>query len=287
MRKTEVFNVYDHNYLSGADVLTPLPQFVKFEAEGELSSEYGIARNGKVTVNWIPTSDDILYAKLYDIDGNVMSWDTVHGDCDCNIPEGDWVDLGLPSGTLWATRNVGANAPEEYGYYFAWGETQPKSNYTWGTNRYYRCNDNDCGWIKYCTNSIYGYNGFVDNLTTLQSGDDAATANWGSGARTPSYDDWVELYEHCDWSWVTRNGVNGAQFIGPSGYCLFLPAAGGRWDDELGYAGSSGDYWSSSLTAGYPDNAWSFYFGSGGYYMYYYYRTLGQSVRAVRSARQN
>lgn len=75
--RTESFNVYDQNHLFNTEVLTPLYQFVKFEADGELSSEYGIAQNGQVTVNWTPTSSDILYAKLYDIDGNVMAWDTV------------------------------------------------------------------------------------------------------------------------------------------------------------------------------------------------------------------
>ena len=86
-----------------------------------------------------------------------------------------YVDLGLPSGTLWATCNVGADTPEGYGDYFAWGETQPKDVYNWSNYQY--CNGSHDQLTKYCNNSSYGYNGFTDNLTTLQPGDDAATAN--------------------------------------------------------------------------------------------------------------
>ena len=94
-----------------------------------------------------------------------------------NEPQGDWVDLGLPSGLLWATRNVGANSPEDYGNYFAWAETSPKSVYDWDTYIYTCGNWGDL--TKYCDNSNYGCNGFTDNLTILQPGDDAATANYG------------------------------------------------------------------------------------------------------------
>lgn len=116
------FKVFDYNYLAGQDVATPLPQIVKFEAEGQLSAEYGIANNGVVSVEWTPSDNDILYARLYDTEGNAIAWDTVKAgecDCDCNITEGDWVDLGLPSGLLWATRNVGAASPTDYGNYYS------------------------------------------------------------------------------------------------------------------------------------------------------------------------
>ena len=91
----------------------------------------------------------------------------------------EYVDLGLPSGTLWATCNVGASKPEDYGGYFAWGETNPKNVYDWTT--YKLCRGTDRTLTKYCNDSYYGYNGFTDNLNTLQSNDDAATANWGIG----------------------------------------------------------------------------------------------------------
>jgi hypothetical protein len=281
--KTATFNVFDQNYLFNTEALTPLPQFVKFEANGQLSSEYGIAQSGQVTVNWTPTSNDILYAKLYDINGNVMSCDTVHAP-ETPEPQGDWVDLGLPSGLLWATRNVGASSPEDYGDYFAWAETQPKSYYDWSTYQY-TCNDSRKGLTKYCTNSSFGCNGFIDNLTILQPGDDAATANYGG--RMPTKEEWQELNNYCTSVWTTQNGVNGRRFTGPNGNTLFLPAAGRRWHDGLGYAGDYGCFWSSSLHTGYPDGAWSFDFGSGGTYVYSSNRYDGRSVRAVRSARQN
>ena len=195
----------------------------------------------------------------------------------------DWVDLGLPSGLLWATRNVGATSPEDYGDYFAWGETSPKSIYDWSTYRY-------CNWVnayvnadgqnlltKYCSLSGYGYNGFTDNLTTLQPGDDAASANYGG--RTPTKEEWQELMDHTTSQWTTQNGVNGHRFTGPNGNSLFLPAAGVRGDSSLYFDGSSGDYWSSSLSTDYPARAWRFYNQN----MYYDgSRYYGRSVRAVR-----
>jgi len=197
-----------------------------------------------------------------------------------------YVDLGLPSGTLWATCNVGADTPEGYGDYFAWGETQPKTTYNWITYRY--CNGSFDQLTKYCSASYYGYNGFTDNLTVLQPGDDAATANWGSGARMPTRQEWEELEAYCSSVWTTQNGVNGRRFTGPNGSTLFLPAAGGRWYDELGHVGSNGFYWSSSLYTDGPNGAWNFYFYSGNTGMNDDGdRDCGQSVRAVRSSGQN
>ena len=192
----------------------------------------------------------------------------------------DWVDLGLPSGLLWATRNVGATSPEDYGDYFAWGETQPKEVYDWST--YIYSNGADDQLTKYCSNSDYGYNGFTDNLTILQPGDDAATANYGG--RTPTKVEWQELLDNTTATWTTQNGVNGRLFTGTNGNSLFLPAAGFRWDSSLNDAGSFGYYWSSSLGTDLPISAWLFYFHSGGQYVYYSNRFDGQSVRAVRSA---
>lgn len=197
-----------------------------------------------------------------------------------------YVDLGLPSGTLWATCNVGANTPEGYGDYFAWGETQTKSTYTWSTYKY--CNGDYNLLTKYCNKSNYGNNGFTDNLTVLLSSDDAATANWGSGWCMPTKAQWEELYQNTTNTWTTQNGVNGRLFTPSNGNSLFLPAAGGRWGDELDDVGSYGYYWSSSLHTDYPINAWYFYFGSDYYYhMNSSTRYYGQSVRTVRSARQN
>ena len=281
------FDVYDHNYLFGTDVLTPLPQFVKFEANGQLSSEYGIAHSGKVTVNWTPSTNDILYAKLYDIDGNVMAWDTVKAQED-----GDWVDLGLPSGTLWANRNVGASSPEEFGDYFAWGETEPKSRYAWSNYRF--CDGNWYTFTKYCSHVNYGNNGFIDNKIVLEEEDDAATANWGLAAHTPTSEEWFEMYSCCTLSFIYQNGVKGVRFTGPNGNSIFLPAAGYYGDN--GYVSYDDGcywhyYWSSSRHVDYSGDAWGFFNGYGSYlhrndYLGYQWRCKGCSVRPVCSVRQ-
>ena len=197
----------------------------------------------------------------------------------------EYVDLGLPSGTLWATCNVGATTPEGYGDYFAWGETKPKTDYNESTYKY--CNGDDDQLSKYCNESSYGNNGFTDNLTVLQPGDDAATANWGSDWRTPTLEQWKELLENTMNKWTTQNGVYGRLLTACNGNSLFLPAAGFLWDSDLYYVGSVGRYWSSSLYTGNPDGAWNFYFTSSYYGMYNGNRRGGLSVRAVRSARQN
>ena len=93
----------------------------------------------------------------------------------------EWVDLGLPSGLLWAACNLGASSPEEYGDYYAWGETTTKEVYNWSMYKY--SNGDYDQLTKYCNSSSYGHNGFTDNLTTLDAMDDAATQKLGSGAR--------------------------------------------------------------------------------------------------------
>ncbi len=169
----------------------------------------------------------------------------------------DFVDLGLPSGTLWATCNVGANNPEDYGDYFAWGETSPKTTYA---------EDN------------YTY---TDHPPTLPWSNDAATANWGSVWRMPTYDELYELIDDCTVTWTTQNGVNGRLFIGPNGNSIFLPAAGYYGESYLTYVGSYGYYWSSSRRLVDLGWAWGIYFGSGIYDMDHGGRDFGRSVRPV------
>ena len=195
------------------------------------------------------------------------------------------VDLGLPSGTLWATCNVGANTPEEYGYYFAWGETTPKTNYNWSTYMY--CMGSENTLTKYCNNPDYGYNGYIDNLTTLLPEDDAATANWGDGWCMPTYDQWLELKQNTTLYWTAQNGVNGMLFTASNGNSLFLPADGLRWDNEFQYAGNDGYFWSSSLRSIDQNYAMGFHIDSGGCGMHAYSRVYGLPVRPVRSSRQN
>ena len=114
----------------------------------------------------------------------------------------EYVDLGLPSGTLWATMNIGANAPGESGDYFAWGETEPKDYYDWTTYKW--CNSTSSGVIKYCTNSSDGHNGFTDGKTELDPADDAAYVNWGHSWRMPTMEQIQELVENCSWQWTGR-----------------------------------------------------------------------------------
>lgn len=204
----------------------------------------------------------------------------------------EYVDLGLPSGTLWATCNVGADIPEGYGNYYAWGETTTKVNsynwgyYSWASYKY--CNGDYNQLTKYCTNSDFGFNGFTDNLKTIDSSDDAATVNWGSGWRIPTYDEWVELRQYTTSTMTMQNGVNGLFFTANNGWTLFLPAAGYyQLGSDILNVGDNGHYWSSSLDTGGPYDAW--YFDLEKSYCpipgNYYGRSRGHSVRAVCSSR--
>ena len=164
-----------------------------------------------------------------------------------------YVDLGLS--VKWATCNVGASKPEEYGYYFAWGEVDPKDYYEWSNYKY--CNGSSTSLTKYCTDSYYGT---VDNKTTLDLSDDAAAVNWSGKWRMPTEAEQDELCQLCTWTWTSKGGVNGYQVTGPNGNNIFLPAAGYyRFDGSLLYAGSYGYYWSSSLNADYPNFACALY----------------------------
>lgn len=193
----------------------------------------------------------------------------------------EYVDLGLPSGTLWATCNVGADAPEEYGDYFAWGETQSKEIYNWSTYQY--CMGSETTLTKYCSNSSYGYNGFTDTLTTLLLVDDAATANWGANWRMPTVEEWRELYYCTTCTWTTQNGVYGRLFTSSNGNSIFLPAAGNCNEGNLNGVGSDGYYWSSSLDTNNPYGAWDYIFNWGTQQIAPHNRYRGWSVRAVRS----
>ena len=140
----------------------------------------------------------------------------------------DYVDLGLPSGTLWATCNVGAETPEGCGDYFAWGETEPKTLYEWSTYKY--CNGDLDQLTKYCQNAAYGYGGYTDDLSVLVQTDDAATANWGEGWRMPSASEGEELLSQCTHKRDTVNGVSGWRIIGTNGNTIFMPAGGAKGD---------------------------------------------------------
>ena len=195
----------------------------------------------------------------------------------------EYVDLGLPSGTLWATCNVGADAPEGFGDYFAWGETKPKEVYDWKSYQYGNFERNEL--TKYCTDSSYGLNGFVDNLTVLEPGDDAATANWGADWRMATREEWEELYRKTTCVWTTQNGVKGRLLTGRNGNSIFLPATGFFLENALICPGL-GIYWSSTLHSGFPERGWSFHYDLDECHVCgTYERCRGQVVRAVLSAK--
>ena len=196
------------------------------------------------------------------------------------------VDLGLPSGTKWANMNVGAKKVEDYGLYFAWGETVGYTSDTsdgrsFGWASYKWWNGSSKTLTKYCTEDSFGT---VDNKTVLDLEDDAAYVNWGSAWRMPTQAEIKELMVNTTSTWTTVNGVNGRRFTSnTNGNSIFLPAAGLRSYSDLSRAGSYGDYWSSSLSESGPDGAFSLDVYSGGaLWGSGYVRYGGLSVRPVR-----
>ena len=189
------------------------------------------------------------------------------------------VDLGLS--VKWATCNVGATKPEEYGSYFAWGETKTKSTYDWSNNTW--CKGRYDSFTKYNTLSSYG--SFVDNKTVLDLSDDAARANWGGSWRMPTDSEWTDLIDNCTWTWTTVNGVYGRKMTSKkSGYTnkyIFLPASGYRYYETPSNAGSYGYYWSSSLKKDNPYHAWYMDLFKNNVYLSYDSRYRGFSVRPV------
>jgi hypothetical protein len=189
----------------------------------------------------------------------------------------EWVDLGLPSGTLWATCNVGANSPEEYGDYFAWGETFSKDYYDWTTYKW--CNGSMDGITKYSYGSYNIY--FIDFKSELEPEDDVAYVQWGPSWRMPTKAQQDELREHCTWTWTTQNGVNGYLVIGPNGNSIFLPVAGNSCEELPCNAESGGFYWSRTLNIEINQVAYFLYFDSENVRLSCHNRSLGFPVRAV------
>ena len=201
----------------------------------------------------------------------------------------EYVDLGLPSGTLWATCNVGATVPEGYGNYYAWGEIAPKANYSWSTYKY--CNGGE-GWntlTKYCNSTDFGYEGFADSRISLLPEDDAATVNWGEGWCIPSTEQWIELRDNTYIEVITINGVNGRRFTASNGNSIFIPAPGYYCGEEivdLNFDGICVHGWSSELDTRYPASAWGFYVYSSGIEFGDCSRSYGYTVRPVVRSNQ-
>lgn len=221
----------------------------------------------------------------------------------------EYVDLGLPSGTLWATYNIGATKPEEYGDYFAWGETEPKEVYDWSTYKYAKASG---AWdLDSLTKYNFGnyYDGVVDSLSTLLPEDDAATVNWGSEWRMPTNEEQRELLDECYVVWTdsyngrevrgiivykAKSAEDKGEFVGSwqtpsedystSDSHVFFPAAGYRYGSDVRYVGLYGGYWSSSLYEESEDNArYLGFVGKNAYWDYYDDRFNGFPVRAVRA----
>ena len=183
----------------------------------------------------------------------------------------EYVDLGLPSGLKWATCNVGANNPEDYGDYFAWGETTTKSEYIWGNSL-----------TDGLSISELQSQGIIDGDHNLTPSYDAARANWGGSWRMPTEAEQRELIDNCTWERTTQNGVNGYKVTGPNGNSIFLSAAGYRDGSSLYSAGEYGYYWSSTPDESDSDYAYLlFLYGSHQGGVVRIRRFYGQSVRPV------
>ena len=180
----------------------------------------------------------------------------------------DWVDLGLS--VKWATQNVGASSPSDYGDYFAWGETRKKDNYTWETCFDFLDSTGD-SWGTYK----------IGGKTSISptSGHDTARENWGGTWRMPTDAEFEELCEKCDWTWTYQDGHNGYLVTSKTnGNSIFLPAAGSRAGTNK-YGG--GSYWSGTLSSSNSYYARNLHFNSGNHYTCNNYRRFGQSVRPV------
>ena len=201
------------------------------------------------------------------------------------VPDG-FIDFGLPSGTLWSTKNIGAtngNTKESwYGNYYAWGELETKEVYDWTKYKYAKGNYDKL--TKYCNNSNYGNNGFTDEITRLVPKDDVATQT-NSAWRMPTKEDFEELIAGTTNSWVTDykgiSGLNGQVFTGINGNTLFIPAAGDCYGSDFSKVGSDCCLWSSSLDLDYPYCAYYLSFYSGSIYMSSRNRCNGLSVRPI------
>ena len=281
-----------------------LDEFCEYAASGShvtfrnTAHASGMGNKEIVTFSTTSKAEMKQWMRLMEADGKTVtvtynsSTGTYNGTAYSTVPQPQnassyWVDLGLPSGLLWAKCNLGASQPEDTGYYFAWGETWPKNEYSWAT--YAHCvNGDDHSITKYSYSTITGYNGYTDTLRVLEPGDDAATVNIGGGAHTPTYHEWEELWDNCTVEWVTQNGENGLRCTGPNGNSIFLPDHGNFSGNSVGVWGF---YWTASAAYNIPcpgdiitTGACSFEVGDRGQHLYRSNRFIGMSIRPVRSA---
>lgn len=184
----------------------------------------------------------------------------------------EYVDLGLPSGLKWGKCNLGTSSSQGYGYTYAWGELEMKTYNDYHWQDYKWCNGSSSSLTKYNNN---------DGKRELEEADDVAHVILGGKWRLPTDADWTELRTQCTWVWTHLNGVGGRMITGKNGNSIFLPAAGSWGNHPRYYAGTYGNYWSSSLNIDYPNEAWYVTFDSEGVYRDYYSRCVGFSIRPV------
>ena len=263
---TEPGDVNCDGFINISDVTKLIDYLLSGNPEGLKVDNADTNRDGKVNISDVTTLIDYLLSGR---------WPEV-------IPPDnhEYVDLGLPSGTLWATMNIGANSPEDFGDYFAWGETAPKESFDMSSYKW--CNGTWNTMTKYCTDTNTGYNGFTDGKTELDPEDDAVYVNWGPSWRMPTWEQQEELMYNCTWEWAQVNGVNGQLVTGSNGNSIFLPAAGFRWYDHFTNASSWGYYYSRTLDPDMSSNACGMCFDSDLVNWNSTGRHCGQSVRAVR-----
>lgn len=196
-----------------------------------------------------------------------------------DVPSGA-VDLGLS--VAWATCNIGASSPDEYGYYYAWGEIETKSNYEWSTYKFNTSGSDDYEktvLTKYCTNPEWGE---VDGKLTLDPEDDVAHITLGGSWRMPTTSEWRELCEKCSWKWGSLNGIKGFTITSTiTGNSIFIPAAGQMWGTDNSEQGSHGAYWSSQQQSSFNIRAYYLDFGEGHHSTGSHDKCRGRSVRAV------
>ena len=252
----KVPNVFD-NILAGKHT-------VKISKDGysDYTGNVTIQENQQASVSGSLTKGSTL-ASSSNAQANISSTNTINGH--------EWVDLGLS--VKWATKNVGASSPSEYGDYFAWGETETKKRYDW--DNCFDCLDSlGFSW------GIYKIGG--KTIISPTSGHDTARENWGGSWRMPTDAEFDELCDKCVWTWTSQGGHKGYKVTGPNGNSIFLPAAA---DSRLGsltsLVGEHGDYWSSSLSASLSGSARILYFDSSNHNTVNYGRRIGQSVRPV------
>lgn len=185
----------------------------------------------------------------------------------------EFVDLGLPSGTLWATQNVGASTTEQAGEYFAWGELTPKENFTWAN--YILCDGSSKNLKRYNADPA---NGAVDNLLELTPEDDAAHMQWGGLWRMPSMAQAQELQQSCSWALDKQRA--GYVVTGPNGNSIFLPSAGFIVNSNLQMGGTSGYYWTTTLDPEYSSYAYCLV-GEQTLFDHFAPRYSGRSIRPV------